>query len=63
MVWPMAGLHTGFDSTPGELGTEMILQAAELRVPGEARAFGAGGLTCGARAAGGAAGAQPSRAS
>src|ERR1700751_5795558 len=26
-------LHTGFDSTPGELETELILRAGELREP------------------------------
>ena len=35
-------LHTGFDSTPGELETELILRAAELRDPVARRARRAG---------------------
>jgi glycerol-3-phosphate dehydrogenase len=40
-------LHTGFDSAPGELETEMILRAAELRDP-VLEALGVPVLCCGA---------------
>ncbi len=40
-------LHTGFDSTPGELETELILRAAELRDP-VLGALGVPVLRCGA---------------
>ncbi len=35
-------LHTGFDSTPGELETQLILRSAELRDPRARRARGPG---------------------
>jgi glycerol-3-phosphate dehydrogenase len=41
-------LHTGFDSTPGELETRMILRSAELR-PALMEALGVPVLRCGAR--------------
>jgi glycerol-3-phosphate dehydrogenase len=41
-------LHTGFDSIPGELETELILRAAELRDP-VLEALGIPVLRCGAR--------------
>ena len=41
-------LHTGFDSPPGELETELILRAAELRDP-VLEALGVPALRCGAR--------------
>ncbi len=40
-------LHTGFDSTPGELETELILRSAELR-PAVLEALGVPVLRCGA---------------
>ena len=40
-------LHTGFDSTPGELETTLIRRAAELR-PAVLRALGVPVLSCGA---------------
>lgn len=40
-------LHTGFDSTPGELETELILRAAHLR-PAVLEALGVPVLDCGA---------------
>src|SRR5215211_6295820 len=40
-------LHTGFDSPPGELETELILRAAELRDP-VLEALGVPVLRCGA---------------
>jgi glycerol-3-phosphate dehydrogenase len=40
-------LHTGFDSTPGELETELILRSAELR-PGVVGALGVPVIRCGA---------------
>src|SRR6266576_2934605 len=40
-------LHTGFDSTPGELETEMILRSAQLRDPVLA-ALGVPARRCGA---------------
>jgi glycerol-3-phosphate dehydrogenase len=45
-------LHTGFDSTPGELETELILRAAELR-PAVLEALGVPFSACGAVMAGG----------
>jgi glycerol-3-phosphate dehydrogenase len=44
-------LHTGFDSTPGELETELILRSARLRDP-VLEALGVPVLRCGARMAG-----------
>src|SRR3954468_16027782 len=40
-------LHTGFDSPPGEVETELILRAAELRDP-VLEAFGLPVIRCGA---------------